>query len=71
MTPDTEQWDVDNQSAGFDGVKFTPFRLYWSGTASDPVYQFIRTPTYDSIGRLVHVSAEVRTIAFVTGPCEV
>jgi hypothetical protein len=67
---DTTEWDVDNQPSGYDGVQFTPFRLYWSGTTGDPVYQFIRTPTYDSLGRLVHVSAEVRTAAFATGPCQ-
>jgi hypothetical protein len=67
---DTTEWDVDNQPAGYDGVQFVPFRLYWSGTTGDPVYQFIRTPTYDSLGRLVHVSAEVRTTAFATGPCQ-
>ena len=69
-TADTQEWDIDNQPAGYDGVEFKPFRLYWSGNSGDPVYQFVRTPTYDSIGRLVHVSAEVRTVAFATGPCE-
>ncbi|MFB3893596.1 MAG: hypothetical protein ACE15C_16405 [Phycisphaerae bacterium] len=68
-TADTEEWDVDDQEAGNDGVKFSAMRLYWSGTSGDPVYQFIRTPTYDSIGRLVHVSAEVRSTAFGTGNC--
>jgi len=67
---DTEAWDVDDQEDGYDGVEFKPFRLYWSGTAGDPVYQFIRTPTYDSIGRLVLVSAEVRSVAFGTGNCQ-
>ena len=70
-TADTEEWDIDSQEAGFDGVQFKPFRLYWSGTSGDPVYQFIRTPTYDSIGRLVYVSAEARSGAFSTGPCDV
>jgi len=70
-TADTEEWDVDNQETGYDGVEFKALRLYWSGNSGDPVYQFIRTPTYDSIGRLVAVSAEVRTVAFDTGPCEV
>ncbi len=69
-TADTESWDVDNQPAGCDGVQFTPMRLYWSGISGDPVYQFVRTPTYDSLGRLVSVSAEVRTVAFNTGPCQ-
>lgn len=70
-TADTEEWDVDNQETGYDGVEFKALRLYWSGNSGDPVYQFIRTPTYDSIGRLVAVSAEVRSVAFDTGPCEV
>ncbi|MCK4625175.1 MAG: hypothetical protein KAV00_07690 [Phycisphaerae bacterium] len=70
-TADTEEWDVDNQETGYDGVEFKALRLYWSGNSGDPVYQFIRTPTYDSIGRLVAVSAEVRSVAFNTGPCEV
>jgi len=69
-TADTEEWDVDGQEEGCDGVQFSPIRLYWSGTSGDPVYQFIRTPTYDSIGRLVHVPAEVRSTAFGTGNCE-
>ncbi|MDY7011395.1 MAG: hypothetical protein SVV80_11695 [Planctomycetota bacterium] len=70
-TADMGEWDVDNQPAGYDGVQFKAIRLYWSGNSGDPVYQFIRTPTYDSIGRLVVVSAEVRSVAFNTGPCEV
>lgn len=70
-TADTEEWDVDNQETGYDGVEFKVLRLYWSGNSGDPVYQFIRTPTYDSIGRLVAVSAEVRSVAIDTGPCEV
>jgi len=69
-TADTEEWDIDNQPSGYDGAQFKPLRLYWSGNSGDPVYQFIRTPTHDSIGRLVHVSAEARTVAFDTGPCE-
>lgn len=69
-TADTEVWDVDDQPDGYDGVEFKPFRLYWSGTSGNPVYQFIRTPTYDSTGRLVHVSAEVRSTAFSTGNCQ-
>ncbi len=70
-TADIEEWDVDNQETGYDGVQFKALRLYWSGNSGDPVYQFVRTPTYDSIGRLVAVSAEVRSVAFDTGPCEV
>lgn len=68
---DTETWDISAPPPGTDGVKFVGFRLYWSGTSGDPVYQFIRTPEYDSLGALVFVSAEVRSIAFSTGPCAV
>jgi hypothetical protein len=69
-TADAETWDADNQPAGCDGVRFTPFRLHWSGLSGEPVYQFVRTPTYDSLGRLVAVSAEVRSVAFNTDNCE-
>lgn len=68
-TADITTWDIENQPPGFDGVVWKAFRLYWSGTVSDPVYQFIRTGTYDSAGRLVAVSAETRTTAFATGNC--
>jgi len=67
---DEEEWDVDDQEEGFDGVAYSPYRLYWSGTSGDPVYQFIRTATHDSLGCLVYVSAEMRTVAFGTGDCE-
>ena len=30
-TADTEEWDVDNQEAGYGGVEFKVLRLYWSG----------------------------------------
>jgi len=69
VTADTATWDIDNQPIGYHGVQFNAIRLYWSGSSGDPVYQFIRTPTYDSLGNLVAVSAEVRSTAFDTGPC--
>jgi len=73
---DTGVWDIDAQGQDgqgnpYHGVEFKVFRLYWSGVAGEAVYQFIRTPTYDSIGRLVGVSAEVRSVAFGTGNCQV
>ena len=70
-TAETTTWSIDAQPSGYDGVKFTAMRLFWSGVTAEPIYQFIRTPTYDSVGRLVAVSAEVRSTAFGTGPCEV
>jgi len=70
-TADDTPWAIDAQEPGYHGVQFTPMRLYWSGVSGEPVYQFIRTPTYDSLGALVAVSAEVRSSAFDTGPCEV
>ena len=69
-TANTDTWSIASPPAGTDGVKYTASRLYWSGTTGDPVYQFIRTPTFDSSGRLVAVSAEVRSTAFSTGTCE-
>lgn len=65
-----ESWSIDEQPDDYDGVKWTAFRLYWSGDSGDPVYQFVRQPTYDSAGRLVAVSAETRSEAFGTGSCE-
>jgi len=70
-TADTEDWGIDAQEPGYYGVQFTPMRLYWSGVSGAPVYQFVRTPTYNSLGALVAVSAETRSVAFSTGPCEV
>jgi hypothetical protein len=79
----TDTWDIEIDALGStqsphsegspcatDGVEWVAFRLYWSGTEGDSVYQFIRTPTYDSAGRLVAVSAEEMSEAFDTAACE-
>ena len=68
-TANADTWAIASPPAGTRGVKFVAMRLYWTGTAGDPVKQFIRTPTYDSLGRLVAVSAEVGSDAFATGDC--
>ena len=65
----TDEWEIDNQPEEKDGVKWAAFRLFWSGVSGEPVYQYIRTPTYDSLGNLVAVSAESRTTAFATDDC--
>jgi hypothetical protein len=46
------------------------FRLYWSGSSGDSVYQFVREGKYDSRGALIYVGPEVRSVAFGTGSCE-
>lgn len=65
----TDTWDINSPPGGTTGVKFVAMRLYWSGTTGQPVKQFIRSPTYDSLGKLVAVSAEVESTAFATGDC--
>ena len=68
-TADTESWDITNQGSN-NGVLFNPHRLYWSGVATEPVYEFRRYALHDSAGRLTFVGPEVRTTAFSTGPCQ-
>lgn len=66
----TDTWNINNQPSGKQGVSVAAwFRLYWSGTSGDPVYQFVRSGTYDSAGNLIAVSAETRSTAFTTGDC--
>ena len=65
----TDTWDITAQAAGKDGVQWVAFRIFWSGVSGEPIYQYIRTPTYDSHGRLVAVSVEARSTAFATAAC--
>jgi hypothetical protein len=68
---ETTTWDIDAQPSGYGGVLVEQwFRLYWSGTSGDPVYQFTREAKYDSKGALLHVGPEVRSVAFGTDTCE-
>lgn len=72
---ETTEWDAfDLPSETFwdtyDGVQVGAwFRLYWSGTSGDPVYQFRRSAKYDENGLLIYVGPEVRSTAFETGLC--
>jgi hypothetical protein len=69
-TADTTTWDISDQPSGYGGVTVEAFfRLYWSGTSGDPVYQFIREAKYDSKGALLYVGREVRSVAFDTDSC--
>jgi len=68
-TADDEVWDIDDQPEGYDGVNYKPIRMYWSGNSGDEVYLFVRSPTYNSYGRLVAVSAEIKTSMFDTDTC--
>ncbi len=68
-TADTESWDITDQGSN-NGVLFNLHRLYWSGVAEEPIYEFRRYALYDSAGRLTFVGPEVRTTAFSTGPCQ-
>lgn len=69
-TAQTDTWNINSQPSGKQGVKVEKwFRLYWSGTSEDPIYQFTREGTYDSAGNLIAVSAETRSIAFTTAEC--
>jgi len=52
------------------GALFSPYRLYWSGVASEPVYELRRYVLRDSARRLVYLGPEVRAVAFDTGPSE-
>ena len=65
---DQRTWNVDSQASGQDGLSYQPARLYWSGNVGDPIKLFIRTPKFDSTGRLVAVSAEAE-MTIGTGPC--
>jgi hypothetical protein len=68
---DTTTWDINAQPSGYAGVRVEQwFRLYWSGSSGDSVYQFVREGKYDSRGALIYVGPEVRSVAFGTGSCE-
>ena len=68
---ETTTWDINSQPSGYGGVLVEQwFRLYWSGTSGDPVYQFTREARYDSKGALLYVGPEVRSVAFGTDTCE-
>jgi hypothetical protein len=70
-TADTTTWDIAAQPSGYAGVRVEQwFRLYWSGSSGDSVYQFVREAKYDSRGALIYVGPEVRSVAFGTGSCE-
>lgn len=70
-TADTTTWNINSQPSGYGGVRVEKwFRLYWSGTSGDPVYQFSREAKYDSKGALLYVGPEVRSVAFGTDTCE-
>lgn len=68
-TANTDEWDAYDQPEGKDGVTVVWYREFWAGSVGDPKYGFTRTGTYDSYGRLVKVSAEVRTEVFNTAAC--
>jgi hypothetical protein len=68
---ETTTWDINAQPSGYGGVRVEKwFRLYWSGTSGDPVYQFTREAKYDSKGALLYVGPEVSSVAFGTDTCE-
>ena len=66
---ETTEWDIDDQPEGYDGVTYSPSRVYWSGVTTESFYWFVRQPTFDSIGRLVHVGPEVNTYTKGTKAC--
>jgi hypothetical protein len=70
-TANTTTWDITAQPSGYAGVRVEKwFRLYWSGSSGDPVYQFTREAKYDSCGALIYVGPEIRSVAFGTDTCE-
>lgn len=70
-TANTDEWDIEDQPSGYSGVHVEKwFRLYWSGTSGDPIYQFTREAKYDSRGVLVYVGPEERSEVGDTDTCE-
>jgi hypothetical protein len=68
---ETTTWDINAQPSGYGGVRVEKwFRLYWSGSSGDPVYQFTREAKHDSKGALIYVGPEISSVAFGTGSCE-
>ena len=68
--PDTTTWDINHQPEGYFGVDFTGCYDYYDTTA-EKLYQFRRVSSYDSLGKLIAVSAETKyLITPFIKPCE-